>query len=84
LSFASGVSAAQGGVVLTGPPTGNLVRHLWSADPVNGLCRLDPDIDTPGPHWINSATCLTTAAGAALPAKINRQRRRLGYRCVAT
>jgi len=72
LSFASGVSGALGGVVLNGtaisPATGNLVRHLWSADPVNGLCRLDPDIDTPGAHAINLATCVTTAAGAALNA----------------
>ena len=72
LPFASGVPGALGGVVLNGsaisPATGNLVRHLWSADPVNGLCRLDPDIDTPGPHGINPATCVTTAAGAALNA----------------
>ncbi len=68
--FASGVSGPSGGVVLNGsgisPATGNLLRHLWSADPVNGLCRLDPDIDTPGSHAINPATCVTTAAGAAL------------------
>ena len=62
--FATGVTTPQGAVVLTGsgisPATGKFFRHLWSADPVNGLCRLDPDIDSPGPHTINIATCLTT------------------------
>lgn len=64
IQFAAGLTTPQGGVVLTGtginPATGQLFRHLWSADPVNGLCRLDPDIDSPGPHAINAATCLTT------------------------
>ena len=70
--FASGVAGPTGGLTLNGsginPATGNLLRHLWSSDPVNGLCRLDPDIDTPGAHTINVATCVTTATGAALNA----------------
>jgi hypothetical protein len=72
VQFATGVTGAFGAVVLNGsginPATGNFFRYLWTADPTNGVCRLDPDIDTPGVHGINSATCLTTAAGAAINA----------------
>lgn len=72
VQFASGVAGATGSLVLNGsginPATGNFFRYLWTADPVNGVCRLDPDIDTPGLHGVNSATCLTTAAGVALNA----------------
>ncbi len=72
ISFASGVTAPQGGAVLNGtavnPTTGQSVRHLWSADAVNGLCRLDPDIDSAGPHSINRATCVTSVLGVALNA----------------
>lgn len=70
--FASGVSTPQGGLVLSGtainPATGNPFRHLWTADAVNGLCRLDPDVDTVGLHAINSATCVNTVAGVAFNA----------------
>lgn len=70
--FASGVITPQGGVVLSGtainPATGNSFRHLWTADAVNGLCRLDPDVDTVGLHAVNPATCLNTVAGAAFNA----------------
>ena len=48
------------------PDTGQPVRHLWSGDNDNGLCRLDPDVDTPGNHTINLATCIKTAAGIKL------------------
>ncbi len=72
VQFASGVTTPQGGAVLTGtgisPVTGKFFRHLWSADPVNGLCRLDPDIDSAGPHTINAATCLTAVGAIALNA----------------
>lgn len=72
LQFASGVTGPSGAAALTGsginPATGNFFRHLWSTDPINGLCRLDPDVDTPGPHGINPATCLNTMAGVALTA----------------
>jgi uncharacterized repeat protein (TIGR01451 family) len=72
VQFASGVAGAQGAVVLSGSGissvTGNFLRYLWTADPVNGLCRIDPDVDSPGPRSVNPATCLTTAAGAALKA----------------
>jgi len=67
--FASGLVTPQGGLVLSGtainPATGKPFRHLWTADAVNGLCRLDPDVDTVGLHAINAATCLNTVAGAA-------------------
>ena len=67
--FAAGVNSPQGGLVLAGtginPATGNSFRHLWTADPINGLCRLDPDVDTVASHSINLATCLSTVNGAA-------------------
>src|SRR5215468_442137 len=70
--FASGLNTPQGGLVLSGsaisPATGNPFRHLWTADAVNGLCRLDPDVDTIALHAINLATCLNTAAGVAFNA----------------
>src|SRR5215471_11336761 len=62
--FADGLTTPQGGLVLSGPAinpaTGNPFRHLWTADAVNGLCRLDPDVDAAGLHAINLATCLST------------------------
>jgi hypothetical protein len=67
--FAAGVNSPQGGLVLAGsginPATGNPFRHLWTADAVNGLCRLDPDVETVASHSINPATCLSTVNGAA-------------------
>src|SRR5215470_8330027 len=70
--FATGLTTPQGGLVLSGtainPATGNPFRHLWTADAVNGLCRLDPDVDTAGSHTVNPATCLNTVAGAAFNA----------------
>jgi hypothetical protein len=70
--FAVGMNTPQGGLVLSGtavnPATGNPFRHLWTADAVSGLCRLDPDVDSVGLHAVNPATCLTTAAGVAFNA----------------
>src|SRR5215472_11622656 len=70
--FATGLTTPQGGLILSGtainPATGNPFRHLWTADAVNGLCRLDPDVDTPDVHKINPATCVSTVAGAAFNA----------------
>lgn len=66
VQFASGVSGAHGAAVLNGaginPATGNFFRYLWTADAVNGVCRLDPDIDSPGLHSVNAATCVAGAA----------------------
>src|ERR1051326_8395031 len=70
IQFASGLGTPNAGAVLGGtalnPSTGQAVRHLWSGDNDNGLCRLDPDVDTPGAHSINPATCIKIAAGIRL------------------
>jgi hypothetical protein len=68
VKFADGVTAPAGGAVLSGtginPATGKPFRHLWSGDQGGfGLCRLDPDIDSPGPHLMNAATCMPFVAG---------------------
>ncbi|HEY2360331.1 MAG TPA: fibronectin type III domain-containing protein [Candidatus Angelobacter sp.] len=68
VKFADGVTAPGGGAVLSGsginPATGKPYRHLWSGDQGGfGLCRLDPDIDSPGPHLMNAATCIPFVAG---------------------
>ena len=67
--FATNVTSPGGGVVLSGsaidPKTGNPYRHLWTSDQGGlGFCRLDPDVDTPGPHFINGGTCLEVVDGA--------------------
>lgn len=66
--FASGVTSPIGGLILAGtainPNTGKPYRHLWTSDLGGfGLCRLDPDVDTSGPHTINPASCLPFVAG---------------------
>jgi len=62
--FGNGLTAPTGAQVLSGtainPTTGQAVRHVWVTDGVSGLCRIDPDIDTPGTHSINPATCLVS------------------------
>ncbi|HSM86308.1 MAG TPA: hypothetical protein VLT16_09170, partial [Candidatus Limnocylindrales bacterium] len=62
VQFAAGVTAPGGGVVLTGtainPTTGQLVRHFWGGDEILGLCRYDPDLDSPGPYTANRNTCI--------------------------
>ncbi len=68
VKFADGVTAPAGGAVLIGsginPATGKPYRHLWSGDQGGfGLCRLDPDIDSPGPHLMNPTTCIPFVAG---------------------
>ena len=40
------------------PITNQPVRHLWVGDATAGLCRMDPDLDSPGPYAINPGTCL--------------------------
>ncbi len=68
--FTGGIGTPGGGVVLTGsainPSTGSAYRHLWSADAINGLCRLDPDLDTQTAHTLNLATCVSSIQGVAL------------------
>ncbi|HEY2361176.1 MAG TPA: fibronectin type III domain-containing protein [Candidatus Angelobacter sp.] len=67
--LATGFTLPYGAQVLSGtainPATGKSFRHVWTADTTNGLCRLDPDLDTGGPFTVNPATCITTVSGAA-------------------
>ena len=62
----SSITAPTGGQVLYGtainPATNQPVRHLWVGDSAAGLCRMDPDLDSPAPYAINPATCLTGAS----------------------
>ncbi len=52
------------------PATGLPVRHLWYGDEDDGLCRVDPDVDSPGTspgpglgtHTVNVATCLDSVS----------------------
>jgi hypothetical protein len=60
-------TAPVGGIILYGsqisPITNQPVRHLWVGDSNFGMCRIDPDLDTPitagvpSPFNINVATC---------------------------
>lgn len=62
-----------GGIVMQGTATsqftGRPVRHLWVADTFASICRMDPEIDAPGPWNINTQTCTfkVNAGGAAVP-----------------
>src|SRR5947209_16454072 len=60
----------DGGLILYGtalsPVTQQPVRHLWVADASAGICRLDPDLDSPGPYAINPATCAFAVNGSAV------------------
>lgn len=66
----TGFSAPGNGVILSGtainPNTGLPYRHHWAGTAANGVCRLDPDVDTggvTGPYSMNTTTCITTVAG---------------------
>jgi hypothetical protein len=67
---AAAVTAPLGGIILKGtaisPATGQLVRHLWVDDATSGICRIDPDLDTPGPYAINLQTCPFKINGASI------------------
>lgn len=67
--LATGFSLPYGAQVLNGsainPATGKPFRHVWTADTTDGLCRLDPDLDTGGPFTVNAASCITTVSGTA-------------------
>ncbi|HKW75719.1 MAG TPA: fibronectin type III domain-containing protein [Terriglobales bacterium] len=58
---ASSITQPDGGIVLYGtaisPVSNQPVRHLWVADSSAGICRMDPDLDSPGPYAINPASC---------------------------
>ncbi len=67
---AAAVTAPLGGIILKGtaisPATGQPVRHLWVDDATSGICRIDPDLDTPGPYAINLQTCPFKINGASI------------------
>ena len=62
-----------GGIIMQGTAisafTGQPVRHLWVADSFASICRMDPEIDAPGPWHMNSNTCefFRISAGLAIP-----------------
>lgn len=55
------ITAPTGGIILNGtaisPGTNRPVRHLWVADSFFGICRVDPDLDSPGPYEVNTNIC---------------------------
>ncbi len=66
-------TAPVAGIVMQGTAisafTGQPVRHLWVGDGFAGPCRMDPELDAPGPWDINFATCsfAVNSGGAAIP-----------------
>jgi Fibronectin type III domain len=64
------VTAPLGGLVIKGsgisPVTGQPFRHLWLADATSGICRVDPDLDSPGPYALNLNTCPFKINGASI------------------
>lgn len=64
------VTAPLGGIILKGtgisPTTGQPFRHLWVDDATSGICRVDPDLDSPGPYAMNLTTCPFKINGASV------------------
>jgi hypothetical protein len=64
------VTAPLAGIILKGtalsPATGQPERHLWVADATAGICRVDPDLDSPGPYAMNLNTCPFKINGASI------------------
>ena len=64
------VTAPLGGIILNGtgisPVTGQPFRHLWVDDATSGICRVDPDLDSPGPYAMNLNTCPFKINGASI------------------
>ena len=64
------VTAPLGSIILKGTAlsaaTGQPVRHLWVADATAGICRVDPDLDSPGPYAMNLNTCPFKINGASI------------------
>ena len=67
------ITQPDGAIVLYGTAissaTNQPVRHLWVADSSSGICRVDPDLDSPGPYALNSAACpfsATKVTGGAM------------------
>jgi uncharacterized repeat protein (TIGR01451 family) len=67
-TLVAGLTLPFGAQILTGTAlsnvTGKPVRHLWTGD-AGGFCRIDGEIDGPGPFNINTSTCITTVGGVA-------------------
>lgn len=71
----TGFTLPGSGVILQGTAisafTGRPVRHLWYGDALNGLCRIDPEIDAPsatpvngiGAFNVNVLTCASAISG---------------------
>src|SRR6266853_5045160 len=63
----------SGGIVIQGTAisafSGQPVRHLWVADGFASICRMDPELDAPGPWNINRNSCTfkVNAGGAVIP-----------------
>ncbi|MBZ5523897.1 MAG: fibronectin type III domain-containing protein [Acidobacteriia bacterium] len=59
-----------GAIVLRGSAisafTGLPVRHLWVADANFGICRVDPELDAPGPYSMTVNTCPFKINGASI------------------
>lgn len=66
----SSITSPDGGIVMHGtainPVTNQPVRHLWVADGSAGICRIDPDLDSPGPYAINPNTCAFQLNGSKI------------------
>src|SRR5690242_4564484 len=66
-------TAPQGAIVLYGTAissiTGQPVRHLWVADSQFAICRMDPELDAPGPWSIAPTSCQYSInrQGGAIP-----------------
>ncbi|HEX7286474.1 MAG TPA: fibronectin type III domain-containing protein [Candidatus Angelobacter sp.] len=62
-----------GGIVMQGTAisvfTGQPVRHLWVADTRASICRMDPELDAPGPWDIALLSCQYSVfrGGGAIP-----------------
>ena len=61
------------GIVMQGTAisdiTGRPVRYLWVADTFASICRMDPEVDAPGPWHMNAASCyfFVNSGGGAIP-----------------
>ncbi len=78
----TGFTEPSSGVILQGTAisafTGQPVRHLWYGDPLNGLCRIDPELDSPvttpvngiGAFSVNILTCLDSLSTAISPGQM--------------
>lgn len=78
VSGPGGFTLPGSGVILQGTAisafTGQPVRHLWYGDAVDGICRVDPEIDQPlatpvngfGSFNVNVLTCLSSLSALAI------------------